>query len=305
MSEESNGLGGLLFILIVLGIILGTTIWMYVNFFHTSDKQVAEYYVLEKQSEKGMFFGPRYTVVTDNNTVGNYVSKEEFDSLEIGDTIKGHETFEYGFFTKMDQIYDGFFLLLLIFIIGFMFIMLLYGFIISIPAVEQAMEKRKEQEPRKKKRNWFGLSLLGVILILAIAYTSLYSLNLFHKLVPINQTTTTGQIVDREYDLNIKPRADYSTYELTIVFTAEDGETYQVKKGVTSETYNKYGNVIDLKYRNKNPYDIFIQTESIGETIGAIMNVSTVIYLLCLLIFYLLFRHFMKKRREKRSHDFG
>lgn len=289
------------FILCIVGALLGTAIWMYSSFFLSSDKLDAEYYVLEKQSEKGLFLGPRYSVITDNDNGSNFVSKKVFDSLEFGDIIHGHGTDEYGFFTKMDQIYDGSLLILLIIILGFMFIFLLYGCIVSIPAVERKLKKLEMYRTKKKKRNRLGTSILLVILPLALAYSSLYSLNLFYKVVPVGQTFVEGHIIDREFDWNFTPKADYSTYELTIVFTAEDGETYQVKKGVTRATYHnyEYKSSIGLKYRNNNPYDIFIEADSIKEIIGTIANVYTVLYVLCLVTFYLLCRHYKEERRIK------
>ena len=237
---------GYLFILAIFTVILGTVIWMYVNFFHSSDKIEAEHFVLEKQSEKGMFLAPRYTVITDDSKVGNYVTKKEFDDIEIGDVIEGHKTFEYGFFTKMDHIYEGAVLIFLIVLIGFMFIFILVTLILSIPPIKEALDRREKGQPQKKRKSIIGWGILTILLLASITYMSLYTLNLFHKLVPINQTATTGLIIDRDYDLNIKAQADYSKYELTIEFTAEDGGEYQVQKGVTRATYDlyKYENLI-------------------------------------------------------------
>lgn len=285
-----------LFVLGIFGGILGLLIWMYSSFFLTSDKEAVAYEVLEKQSEKGLFMKPRYQVIVNSDSdVPNYVSKKQFDSLDVGDMIHGHETFEYGFFTKMDQFYDGSLLLIGIIFFALMFLIILFGFIVTIPTVDDYFNKREEKEtPKKEKRNWTGMGFLIIVVIFMLIYSIPYTVNLVHKLVPINQTVTQGEIIDSEYNRNTTPKADYSTYEFTILFTAHDEKEYQVKKGVTSLTYDMYqhGSMIDIKYRNKNPYDIFIQTQDVNEFFGVIFNVHTLIYGFIIFIFYLLFRHY-------------
>lgn len=173
------------------------------------------------------------------------------------------------------------------------------AFIISIPAVERIVDQREARRPAKKNRNWLGTGILIVLIPIALIFSTLYTVNLFHKLVPIGQTTVEGHIVDRDFDDNYTKKADYSTYDLTISFTANDGETYQVEKGVTQATFAAHESTssIDVKYRNNNPYDIFINTKGIGEIVFAIVNVQTMIFLLCLLVFYMLFKFIFIKAK--------
>lgn len=291
---------GTVFILTIFGLLFGTTVWMYYSFFLTQEKEPAEYFVLEKQSEKGLFFGPRYQVITDNSESGNYINKKEFDTLQFGDKVTGFETSDYGFFTKTDQLYDGVLLMFLIVVLGAVFLFLMFRAIAQVPWVNRKLKKREAQRRQKNPKEWLGLGLLVVISILLFTYSLLFTINLFHKVVPINQTEVEGHIVDREYQRTVARRGVYSTYYLTIVFTTEDDQVYQVKKGVTGTTYYKheYKTAIDISYRNRNPYDIFIKTESMGELIGTIISFRTFIYIASLFFFYWLYstvRIFLQK----------
>lgn len=91
-------------IIIIFAVVFGTVVSMYWSSFHSPEREVVERYVLEKQSKKGLFLGPRYQIITDNDTYGSFVTKKEFESLAFGDTISGYATNEYSLFTKMDEL---------------------------------------------------------------------------------------------------------------------------------------------------------------------------------------------------------
>jgi len=286
--------------------------WMYFNFFLTPEKEAVQHEIVELQSEKGLFLNPRYQAVIDDGT-SHYLSKKEFDSLQVGDHVKGHYTYEYGFFTKWDQIYGSVILIPLMIILPALFGMVAIGMFLSLfdddeikykdAEGEEAKDEAKKKKDKKKKakKDWFGYSLLAIVTIIVIAYTSVYTGNLIHKIIPVGQTEAEGKVMDREKEEKFRASADYSSYELTIRFTAEDGEEYQVKKGVTRQTFEKYieGMPIKIKYRDKNPYDIFVKTKSFDETMMTFFNIYTMFYLLGIFILYLLISHFWSSSKEE------
>lgn len=306
---------GELLILVILGGVFGASISMYVDYFLTSERELSEQYVLEKQSEKGLFLGPRYQIITDRGGGSSFVTKREFESLEIGDTIKGHYTNEHYFYTKLDDFYESSLSIFLVLATGALFIICLLGFFVSIPYLEtklaernklkqaQNLGKGKKKKRRKKKKLEFWMVLLGVIIAIGLVYNTLYTVNLLHKLIPIGQPTVEAKIIDRESDINVTSRANYSIHYLTVLFTTEDGQTYRVKKEITGSTYNNWQDhsTIDIRYRNHNPYDIFVKTKSVFEVIDVLLHRWTIIYLLVFFIIFGTMMHCWDNRKRRRK----
>lgn len=293
---------GELIILAILGGVFGASVSMFMDYFLTSERELSEQYVLEKQSEKGLFLGPRYQIITDRDGSSSFVTKKKFESLELGDPIKGHYSNEHHFYTKLDDFYESSLLISLVLITGALFAICLLGFIYSIPCIEKKVTernkleqaqksgkgKKKKRRKKKKRKLEFWMVLLGVIVAIGLVYNTLYTVNLLHKMIPIGQTTVEAEIIDRESDINITTRANYSTHYLTILFTVDDGQTYRVKKEITGSTYNEREDhsLIDISYRNNNPYDIFIKTKSVPAVISLLLNRYTIIYFLVLFIVF-------------------
>lgn len=294
---------GYLLILFILGFILGVVTWMYYSFYLSPEKEAVEQYVIDKQSEKGLFLAPRYRVITDDSPYGNDVTRKTFDSLEFGDKISGYKTNEYGFFTTLDQLYEGSILLAIFIVLGTGFLAILSQLLTMIPAVERIEAKLKRQRFYMILKNGFVYSFLAIGFLVMFSYVALYTNNLFHKLVPIGQTEVEGQVIGRDYEFHRSRRGGYSTYDLMITFTAQDGNSYQVKKRVTRSTYDKYEYYasVPLNYRNRNPNDIFIKTESMMELIGTVISWPTLLYGICLIILYFLLRPKVKALRRKRK----
>lgn len=287
-------------IYIVLLLVLIVSISMYWSlYFQSSEK--AERYVIAKQSKKSLYFGPRYQVVTDQDESASYVSKKTFDTLEFGDTISGYETAENGFYTKLDFIYDSFILVPLI--IGLGFIVMIYTIILltRIPVIDQ-MLSRKRKDSRSDK-DWTTLLIIIVYSICAVVFILLVSKNLFFKVIPIGKTETEGLIVEQDYNINITSQGDYSTYDLTIQFLDEEGKEYQVNKAVSSSTFNDYEHRtgIDIEYRNRNPYDIFVNEGSIINYISAFFGVVPLLYGLTIYTLYLIYQHYFGRSKEEDS----
>lgn len=316
-------IGKILFAVVILGAIFGVLVSIYVDDFVKSEREPAEQVVLEKQSKKGLFFGPRYQVITNYDHAPSYVTKKEFEALDLGDKVKGYATNTQHFFTKMDDVFAYSILIFL----GLMFgpplilcLIVLFATIVDIgrkptkqdkPRQAQNLRKRKRKVKKKRRKLEFWMVLLGGFLAIGLVHNGLYTLNLFYKLIPIGQTTVEAKIIDRESDINITSRGNYSTHYLTVLFPAEDGETYRVTKEVSGSTYNKWANEssVEIRYRNKNPYDIFIPITSVLEVISVLLHRWTFLYVLILFIiigsitYYLEGLPYRRAQRRRRRQE--
>src|SRR5699024_9287952 len=115
---------------------LYVSVTMYFSMFFDSSTVKSEQFVIEKRADKGLFWSPRYQVMTESHPNGNYVRKKQFDQLQIGDKINGYSSDEYSFFTVTDFIYDSLVLVPLIIIFTAMLLMFLNMLIFSIPVIE-------------------------------------------------------------------------------------------------------------------------------------------------------------------------
>lgn len=284
----------------VLIIIFIASISLYWTLFFQSTEK-AERYVIEKQSKKGLYFSPRYEIVTDEGEHASYVSKKTFDKLEFGDKITGYETAEYGFYTKLDFIYDSFLLVPLIVVLGFIVMVYTILMLMKIPMIDRIFS-RKEKE---SSSNWVSLCIIIVYSFCAIVFILLMSNNLLHKVVPIAKTETEGHIVKRDFSENITSKGDYSTFDFTIRFADEKGREYQVNKAVSRSTFNNYEYIssIDVSYRNRNPYDIFIKEESITNYISVLIGVFPLMYALAIYTLYLIYQHYFKRNKKQEKSD--
>jgi len=287
-------------IYIVLLLVLIVSISLYWSlYFQSSEK--AERYVIAKQSKKSLYFGPRYQVVTDQDEQASYVSKKTFDSLEFGDKITGYESDENGFYTKLDFIYDSFILVPLI--IGLGFIVMIYTIILltRIPVIDRMLSRQRKDS--RSDKDWTTLLIIIVYSLCAIVFILLLSKNLFFKVIPIGKTETEGLIVEQDYNINITSQGDYSTYDLTIQFLDEEGKEYQVNKAVSSSTFNDYEHrtAIDIEYRDRNPYDIFVKEGSIINYISALFGVVPLLYGLTVYTLYLIYQHYFPRNQKEDS----
>lgn len=308
--EKLKEMLGYLVCLVIFGAILAAVVSMYIDDFVTSERKSSEQYILEKQSEKGLFFGPRYQIITNHDIAPSLVTKKKFESLELGDTIQGHLTNTKQFYTKTDDFYAVFTAIVLIVLIGAALLLFLFLFLISIPYIDKKLTElngRKQgkikKQRRRKKKIKFWMVLAGILVAIGLVFNTLYTVNLFHKIVPIAQTTVEAEIIDQVSDINITSKGNFSTHYLTVRFTAEDGQDYRVEKEVTGTTYNKWASEtsIDIRYRNSNPYTIFIKTTSVFELISVLLHRWTIVYLMFLLVIFGAISYYSDNRKRRRK----
>ncbi|TXL64457.1 hypothetical protein FHP05_09050 [Cerasibacillus terrae] len=99
-------------------------------------------------------------------------------------------------------------------------------------------------------------------------------------MVPFGKTTVLAEIIDHEQDRVISPKTVIFTYTFIYQYKDENGKLYKTRKNVSSATYDMYkdSKFIPIKYRNRFPYDTFIDNHSIREFFSPIFTVPTFIF---------------------------
>ncbi|MBD7908029.1 DUF3592 domain-containing protein [Sporosarcina gallistercoris] len=216
------------------------------------------------------------------------ISKKQMTELTLGDEIEGYATGSTGFSTSRDILMDSLFYLVGIGVLGFLAFCCLVATILSIPAIEQAEQKaaykryvKKKRKKRKKNRKQkeTGWRVAGVIVLLFLFLASRFLLNLFRKMMPVGKTEAEATIFDKYSDVTYRKYED-STYEFTVAFDDQNGDTIQVIKDVTRHTYADYdiGDRLPITYNSSNPYDLFVRGTSVQDVFQAMLTWEMLVY---------------------------
>src|SRR5699024_7831917 len=188
-------------------------------------------------------------------------------------------------------------------IIGLGFTVMIYTIILltRIQVIDKMLSRKRKDSRSDEDRT--TLFIIIVYYLCAVVLIMLVSKNLFIKVIPIVKTEAEVLIVEQDYNINITSQGDYSTYDLTIQFLDEEGKEYQVNKAVSSSTFNDYEHRtgIDIEYRNRNPYDIFVKEGSIINYISAFFGVVPLLYGLTIYTLYLIYQHYFGRSKEEDS----
>lgn len=73
---------------------------------------------------------------------------------------------------------------------------------------------------------------------------------------------------------------EYSIYELTVSFEDQAGHNIQVIKNVTRHNYQQYdiGDKLPITFNYANPYDVFVQANSIKDAFQLAMTWESFVY---------------------------
>lgn len=218
------------------------------------------------------------------------ISKIQAEELTRGDEIDGYSTGPTGFSTIRDILMDSMFYLVGIGVLGFLAFCCLVATILSIPAVEQAEQKsaykrhvKKKHKKRKKnmnkKKHDTGWGIAGAIVVFFLFFAARFLLNLFRKVMPVGKTETEALIFDKYSYITYRKHED-SIREFTIAFDDQDGNTIQVIKDVTRNTFADYdiGDQLPIAYNSSNPYDVFVRGTSVQDIFQALLTWEMLVY---------------------------
>ncbi|WP_025783345.1 hypothetical protein [Sporosarcina sp. D27] len=218
------------------------------------------------------------------------ISKKQSEEFTRGDEIKGYATGPTGFSTSRDILMDSMFYLAGIGVLGFLAFCCLIATILSIPAIEQAEQKsaykryvKKKRKKRKKnkkmKQQDTGWGIAGAIVLFFLFFASSFLLNLFRKVMPFGKTETEATIFDTYSYITYRKHED-SIREFTVAFDDQDGNTIQVIKDVTRNTYADYdiGDRLPITYDSTNPYNVFVRGTSIQDMFQLLLTWEMLVY---------------------------
>lgn len=250
----------------------------------------------EKHTYKGFYFTQFY-IVTLSNGKSHNVYKHQFNQLEAGDVYQP-------FFKKAS--WKEF----LLYTLGLGVFFLMMGWVVYVLVMDLLSEKKWVQAfevKRKKVATWiaskFEVSEEGkkkwkqrVLFLLIISIMIPFLLigkNMLVKINPIGKQYALATIQDREVYDNYSFRSGSGPiYRLTYTFEDTNNSTYKTTKEVSSYTYEIYKDesYIPIHYRERFPYETFIEIQSWKEIISAVLKWSNI----TLLIFFSLLWYFIK-----------
>lgn len=292
-----------IFVLITfLFITIGFT-WLYIHFSSTIKDEPVEETIELKYSKKGLYLYPRYEILVSNSDRPSTVSKEQFESIEAGDTISGYMKNKDTFVTEKDIQFEK--------LLGIPILIALYlvVFIFGAGLLKNTTFIKNKLAYKNIVQKIFMtslLTLLGLYLLTGLILIALITTNIFHKINPWNQTEVTATVLGGDYNETRSQRgASYTTYELFLHFQDQEGNDYITKKAVTGTTYNKYdlGESIPLIYRNNNADDTFIATKSANEIWPAFLNLYTFFIGFYLFSVFAMIRGWRKKKKRQQEKD--
>lgn len=270
--------------------------WLYINFSETIKDEPVEETVELKYSKKGLYLYPRFEVHVSNSERPSTVSKEQFESIHIGDTISGYMKNEDTFVTERDiQFEKG---------LGIPILAVLYlgtlSFGIGLLKNITWIKNNKRRTNVLQRIVKVSLAILLIVYVMTgLVFTALTATNIFHKMNKWNLTEVEATVWGGDYEVTRSHKgASYTTYELFLQYQDESGKDHLTKKAVTGTTYNQYDvdEAVPLLYRHNDVYDTFVSTKNANEIWPAFFNLYTIF-----LGFYYVSLFAMLKASRKRK----
>lgn len=307
-NQARKGLGWKLFAFVIFVFVLFKTVENFDEYKelknqYESDPVTAKVY--EKTAVQDLLYGKTYYLVLLNENLAGkmvrdlevgqraYVEKEEFDKLEIGDTISGYKV--DGTFHNQEDLegeYHSFYIGLAfvsIYIIGY----ILY-WLSKIPFLSAFFQwlERKKLFNSSLGFVMYGLFYGGIITGLLFGFYNIGQMvmNAYDKYSDEDRIETTAVVTDQLADQDFSRYSD-SEYFLALSFENQANETVHVTKEVTSHTYYAYQDQpVPISYHEENPYKIYLQKTSWKDILQMMTtNEMMIYYLVCLITVALIY----------------
>src|SRR5699024_10006827 len=231
--SPKNILGLFLILIITVGFTA-----LFIHFTSTIKDTPVEETIENKYSKKGLYLYPCFEIMVTNSERPSTVTKEQYESMKIGDSISGYKKNDETFVTDKDiqfEISLGIVILIFLYLVIFIFV----GILLKNTTFIKKGKKRQNILYHINKVNFFGV--LIIFIIIGMAFTVLVATNAFHKLNTWNQITVEGTIIGGDYNETRGSRgASYTTYELFIRYEGPRDNDLITKKAVTENTNKKY-----------------------------------------------------------------
>ena len=287
-----------MFILITFGFTV-----LFYHFSTTIEEKPAEEEVEIKYSKKGLFLYPRYKIHVTNSETPSTVTKEQFESIQPGDTINGYMKDADSFITDKDFRFEK--------SLGIPILVFLYLTVLGLAggllkSTKLFQKNAKRQKIIDKILKGVLKTLLGLYIITGVVFTGIMAVNFFHSINSWNQTEVTATVVDGEEERNIIPyrATTYHTYEFFLMYQDKEGEKHITNKDVSNARYDKYESeeTLPLSYRNNNVHDTFIANKDIGEFLTPFFRIESMLLVFYFATIVVIIRNWRKKKRKREKN---
>ena len=277
-----------------------TTLYIYnINIF---EGEPVEEIIEQKYSKKGLYLYPRFEIVVSNSDQPSRVTREQFESIQIGDQISGIRRGET-FLTSKDIQFEKRVSIPI-------FIFLYFGVFAYGGGLLREIKFIKGNQTLLNLLNRILRMLKAIVLATYISigayFVTMTATNAFNKLNKINQTEVIATLLDRDLlEIRTQRGASYTTYELFLGYQDQEGNDYVTKKAVTRPTYYKYAfkESMPLTYRNNNMYDTFVSVEGTDEVLPAYFNLYTIFMGLYIFSLLIMFKAWRNKKNNKKEPE--
>ncbi|GIN74194.1 hypothetical protein J14TS2_46690 [Bacillus sp. J14TS2] len=289
----------ILVILIFIAMTYGFT-WLYINFNETIKDKPVEETIEIKYSKKGLYLYPRFEILVSNSERPSSVTKEQFESIHVGDKISGYMKNEETFVTEKDIQFEK--------LLGIPILAVLYlaTFSFGIGLLKNVTWIKKWTNILQRIVKVSISILLIIYVTTGFVLTVLAATNIFHKINKWNLTEVEATVWGGDYDITRSYKgASYTTYELLLHYQDESGKDHLTKKAVTNTTYKQYdvNQAIPLLYRNNDVYDTFVFTKSINEIWPAFFNLYTFFLGFYYVSIFAMLKAWRKRKRKQVEEE--
>ncbi|MGE7661167.1 hypothetical protein ACQKL6_05540 [Peribacillus sp. NPDC097197] len=275
--------------------------------------------VYEKTAAQDLLYGKTYYMVLLNEKLTGkvawnldigqraYVEKEEFDKLEIGDTVSGFKI--DGTFHNQEDLkgeYSSYY-------IGLAFVSIyIFGYISYwLSKVKFVVTFFQRMERKKLFNSFLGFLLYGLFyggmltgLLFGFYYMGQMGMNAYEKYSDEDRIETTAVVTDHFADRNLGRYAD-SEYFLALSFENQANETVYLTKEVTSHAYYAYKDQrVPISYSEETPYKIYLQETSWKDVFQIMTTNELMMYYIVLFITVALIYVFICWRRFKKTGSY-
>lgn len=266
-------------------------------------EEAVEREVVAKHTKKGLYLYPRFEIYVEGKENSSMISKEEFESINIGDRVTGYIRGEETFMTDKDIQVE---LMIGSPILVFMYIVLIFLTLAMVNSTD-FVKRRKKLSTYLLTTIDFLIKMLFVIYLLAgLIMLSLVAVNAFHKVNKFNLTEAEAIVLGGDWERTRSHRGGaYTKYELFLLYKDDNNEMHISKKAVTKATYIAYdqGESIPIYYRNNNVYDTFVQAQSMKEVWPAFVNLITILLGIYVGSIIAIVRKWIKKRKREEEEQ--
>src|SRR5690625_2749406 len=276
--------------------------WLYTNFSKTIKDEPAEETIEFKYSKKGLYLYPRFEILVSNSERPSTVSKEQFESIHVGDKISGYMKNADTFVTEKDIQFEK--------ALGIPILIALYLGVLTFGiSLLKSMKFIKNNQTRtrllQKTLKISIYTILTLYILLGMIFIALIATNISHKMNKWNQTEVEATVLGGDFNETRSHRgASYTTYELFFHYQDQGEEDYMTKKADACTTYRKYNKgIIPLIYRNSNVYDTFILTKSANEIWPAFFNLYTFFIGFYLVSLFAMFKAWRKRNNKQENQE--